>query len=39
MEKGNQVVLPSCVVRKIRKEYPEPNRIYVGFKESKKLNK
>lgn len=37
MGKGNRVVLPSCVVSKIRKEYPEPNGIYVGFKNSKNL--
>ncbi|XP_022181887.1 P2X purinoceptor 7-like [Myzus persicae] len=37
MGKGNRVVLPSCVVRKIREEYPEQNGIYVGFKNSKKL--
>ncbi|XP_008189958.1 P2X purinoceptor 7-like [Acyrthosiphon pisum] len=37
MGKGNRVVLPACVVQKIRKEYPEPNGIYVGFKNSKKL--
>ncbi|KAL4105106.1 hypothetical protein QTP88_020378 [Uroleucon formosanum] len=37
MGRGNRVVLPACVVQKIREEYPEPNGIYVGFKNSKKL--
>jgi len=37
MGKGNRVVFPSCVVRKIREEYSEQNGIYVGFKNSKKL--
>ncbi|KAL4148699.1 hypothetical protein QTP88_002869 [Uroleucon formosanum] len=37
MGRGYRVVLPACVVQKIREEYPEPNGIYVGFKNSKKL--
>ncbi|KAL4149758.1 hypothetical protein QTP88_003626 [Uroleucon formosanum] len=28
MGRGNRVVLPACVVQKIREEYPEPNGIY-----------
>ncbi|KAL4126499.1 hypothetical protein QTP88_010721 [Uroleucon formosanum] len=37
MGRGNRVVLPACVEQKIREEYPEPNGIYVGFKNSKNL--
>lgn len=33
--KGNRVVLPACVGREIRKEYPEQNGINVEFKNSK----
>lgn len=29
---GNRVVIPSCVVTKIRNNYPEPSGIYTGFR-------
>ena len=30
--KGIRVTIPSCVVKKIRKSFPEPSNIYTGFK-------
>jgi hypothetical protein len=30
--KDNRIPLPSCVVSRIRKEYPDPNENYVGFR-------
>ena len=29
--KNNRVVLPQCVVEKIRNKYPDPDGIYTGF--------
>ena len=31
---GNRVVLPQCVVAKIRERYPDPSGKYVGFSDS-----
>ncbi|XP_057302765.1 P2X purinoceptor 7-like [Hydractinia symbiolongicarpus] len=31
--KGCRVVIPACVVRKIREEFPDSDRKYTGFKE------
>jgi len=28
---GNRVVIPACVVKKIRERYPEENGLYIGF--------
>ena len=33
--KGKRVVLPACVVLKIRNTFPEDSGIYVGFKANK----
>lgn len=33
--KGNRVVIPSCVVWKVRNTYPSHNGIYTGFKPSR----
>ena len=30
--KGRRVVIPSCVVKTIRKAFPDPNHDYTGFK-------
>ena len=30
--KGKRVVIPSCVIRKIRDHFPEPDGQYTGFK-------
>ena len=35
--KGKRVVIPACVVYKIRKTDPEVNGVYVGFKPSDEL--
>ena len=32
--RGNRVVLPQCVVAKIRERYPDPSGKYVGFSDS-----
>ncbi|XP_050066073.1 P2X purinoceptor 7-like [Aphis gossypii] len=29
--RGNRVVIPACVVKKIRERYPEENGLYIGF--------
>ena len=31
--RGNRIPIPSCVVRKIREMYPEPDGNYMGFHE------
>ncbi|XP_022160038.1 uncharacterized protein LOC111026292, partial [Myzus persicae] len=32
--KGVRVVIPACVINKIRNKYPEKDGLYVGFKKS-----
>lgn len=33
--KGKRLVIPACVVKKIRLMFPDPNDNYVGFKDFK----
>jgi len=35
--KENRIVIPSCVIYKIRQTYPEENGVYVGFRPNDKL--
>lgn len=35
--KGNRVVTPACVVRKIREQWPEPSGDYTGFRPSQNM--
>ena len=32
--RGNRKILPSCVVKMIRKDYPDSDEIYMGFRKS-----
>ena len=32
LEKKNQRVIPACVVKAVRREFPEENGFYEGFK-------
>lgn len=33
----HQMILPACMVNRIREEFPKPNGTYIGIKNSKKI--